>query len=91
MATSESVAHRTTATICPVCRMRLASVNRELRQWSAAHGNELWDHVELKLWGGDVAERWAGPKWLQKHISNVWELSLVIHRVSSPDLHSLES
>ena len=66
-----------------ICRVRLASVNQELRKWSAEHGHELWSVVELGLTGGSYAhpKSWAGALWLQKHGANVRALSLAVHQV----------
>ena len=48
--------------VSAMCRVRLASVNCELRQWSIEHGDDLWHDVELNLieaYDGDPV-CWAG-------------------------------
>ena len=70
-----------------MCRIRLASVNRELRQWSAQHGADLWNDLELSLTSRNYApcdpypERWAGGRWLEQHSAHIGKLSLILKYV----------
>ena len=59
------------------------SVNRELRRWSAEHGDGLWQCVELSLTTAHskYPASWAGAQWLQGHTSHVRNLRLIFHQV----------
>ena len=74
---------RTASVLKPgICRIRLASVTRELRRWSAEHGDDLWHDVEFSL-GGCSADSacWDRARWLQRHVVYVRKITLDIRTV----------
>ena len=60
-----------------------ASVDRDLRQWSAEHGGDLVEAVDLQLTATSFADpaTWSGARWLQRHVAHVRHLCLIVHQV----------
>jgi len=69
----------------PARRVALASVNREMREWSAEHGDDLWNFVDFDLCAEAPSAPVSEVLWLRRHITHVEFLCLNIHKVSFGD------
>ncbi len=54
-----------------------------MREWSAAHGHDLWATVVLPLANAQASGAGAEVTWLKRHIAHVRCLQLTVYEVSS--------